>query len=150
VASARGVERIGLQGDRAPRASASDYAFLVGRHIDRAALVRAEALGKKWGVLPHTVMIANGWVSARDYYQALAESERKSSSESRTLSPLRDHQILQVMQPRRSCPRLSISARWRLHSRQRLALASFGTPKPFKGPVGCLFLDFLWTRCLRT
>ena len=73
-ASARGVERIGLQGDRAPRASASDYAFLVGRHIDRATLVRAEALGKKWGVLPHTVMIANGWVSARDYYQALAET----------------------------------------------------------------------------
>jgi hypothetical protein len=49
-ASARGVERIGLQGDRAPRASASDYAFLVGRHI------------------------ANGWVSARDYYQAPAET----------------------------------------------------------------------------
>ena len=73
-ASARGVERIGLPGDRAPRAPASDYAFLVGRHIDRATLVRAEALGKRWGVLPHTVMIANGWLDARDYYRALAEA----------------------------------------------------------------------------
>ncbi len=72
--SARGVERIGLQGDPAPQAPASDYAFLVGRHIDRATLVRAQALGKKWGVLPHTVMIANGWLSARDYYRALAEA----------------------------------------------------------------------------
>ena len=60
---------MGLQGDRAPLAPASDYAFLVGRHIDRATLARAEAIGKKWGVLPHSVMIANGWLSARDYYQ---------------------------------------------------------------------------------
>jgi len=73
-ASARGVERIGLQGVRAPQASVSDYSFLVGRHIDRATLARAEALGKKWGVLPHSVMIANGWLSARDYYQALARA----------------------------------------------------------------------------
>jgi cellulose synthase/poly-beta-1,6-N-acetylglucosamine synthase-like glycosyltransferase len=73
-ATAREVERIGLRGDDAPLPLASDYAFLVGRHIDRATLVRAEALGEKWGVLPHTVMIANGWLSAHDYYRALAEA----------------------------------------------------------------------------
>jgi len=73
-ASARVVERFGLQGVRASQASASDYSFLVGRHIDRATLARAEALGEKWGVPPHSVMIANGWLSARDYYQALAQA----------------------------------------------------------------------------
>ena len=37
-------------------------------------LHRAEALAKKWGVLPHAVMIANGWLSASDYYRALAQA----------------------------------------------------------------------------
>ena len=45
-----------------PDAPPSDYAFLVDRLIDRATLDRAEALAKKWGVLPHAVMIANGWL----------------------------------------------------------------------------------------
>jgi hypothetical protein len=36
---------------RAPL-SASDYAFLLERFVDRATLHRAEALAKKWGVLP--------------------------------------------------------------------------------------------------
>ena len=58
---------------RAPL-SASDYAFLLERFVDRATLHRAEALAKKWGVLPHPVMIANGWLSASDYYQALARA----------------------------------------------------------------------------
>ncbi|HSI34076.1 MAG TPA: hypothetical protein VK986_10855 [Tepidisphaeraceae bacterium] len=55
-----------------PDAPPSDYAFLVDRLVDRATLDRAEALAKKWGVLPHAVMIANGWLSESDYYRALA------------------------------------------------------------------------------
>ena len=57
-----------------PRSPSSDYAFLVDRLIDRATLDRAEALAKKWGVLPHAVMIANGWLSESDYYRALARA----------------------------------------------------------------------------
>jgi hypothetical protein len=52
----------------------SDYAFLVDRLVDRATLHRAEALAKKLGVLPHAVMIANGWLSESDYYRALAQA----------------------------------------------------------------------------
>ena len=54
--------------------SPSDYAFLLERFVDRTTLHRAEALAKKWGVLPHAVMIANGWLSASDYYRALAQT----------------------------------------------------------------------------
>ena len=57
-----------------PRSPSSDYAFLVDRLVDRATLHRAEALAKKWGVLPHAVMIANGWLSESDYYRALARA----------------------------------------------------------------------------
>ena len=57
-----------------PRSPPSDYAFLVDRLVDRATLHRAEALAKKWGVLPHAVMIANGWLSESDYYRALAQA----------------------------------------------------------------------------
>jgi hypothetical protein len=39
-------------------------------------------------------------------------------ADSRTLAPSGDHQILQVMRPRRNCPRLSTSVRGRLHSWQ--------------------------------
>jgi hypothetical protein len=54
--------------------SPSDYAFLLERFVDRTTLHRAEALAKKWGMLPHAVMIANGWLSASDYYRALAQT----------------------------------------------------------------------------
>src|SRR6478672_10116315 len=54
--------------------SPSDYAFLIERFVDRTTLHRAEALAKKCGVLPHAVMIANGWLSASDYYRALAQT----------------------------------------------------------------------------
>jgi cellulose synthase/poly-beta-1,6-N-acetylglucosamine synthase-like glycosyltransferase len=57
-----------------PHSPPSDYAFLVDRLVDRATLHRAEALAKKWGVLPHAVMIANGWLSESDYYRALAHA----------------------------------------------------------------------------
>lgn len=71
---ARHAESVWAQTADAPPLSASDYAFLLERFVDRATLHRAEALAKKWGVLPHAVMIANGWLSASDYYRALAQA----------------------------------------------------------------------------
>jgi cellulose synthase/poly-beta-1,6-N-acetylglucosamine synthase-like glycosyltransferase len=49
-----------------------EYRFLVGRFIDSATLERATALAGRWGVHPHEVLIANGWLDAEDYYRALA------------------------------------------------------------------------------
>lgn len=69
---ARRAESVWAQHTDAPPLSASDYAFLLERFVDRATLHRAEALAKKWGVLPHAVVIANGWLSTSDYYRALA------------------------------------------------------------------------------
>ena len=51
-----------------------EYRFLVGRFIDSATLARATAIAARWGVHPHEVMIANGWLGAEDYYRALAEA----------------------------------------------------------------------------
>jgi hypothetical protein len=51
----------------------SEYGFLLGRFIDRATLARASAIARQWGMHPHEVMIANGWLEAEDYYRALAE-----------------------------------------------------------------------------
>jgi hypothetical protein len=51
----------------------SEYGFLVGRFIDEATLARATAIAARWGVQPHEVMIANGWLDAEDYYRVLAE-----------------------------------------------------------------------------
>jgi hypothetical protein len=51
----------------------SEYDFLVSRFVDRATLARATALARRWGVHPHEVMIANGWLDAGDNYRALAE-----------------------------------------------------------------------------
>jgi hypothetical protein len=56
-------KRLGAKRRRAP-----------SRRIDRATRHRAEALAKKWGVLSHAVMIANAWLSASDYYRALAQA----------------------------------------------------------------------------
>jgi cellulose synthase/poly-beta-1,6-N-acetylglucosamine synthase-like glycosyltransferase len=50
----------------------SEYSFLVGRFIDQATLARATTIAGLWGVHPHEVMIANGWLDADDYYRALA------------------------------------------------------------------------------
>ena len=52
----------------------SEYAFLIGRFVDSATLARAEAIAAAWGVHPHEVLIANGWLDATDYYRALAEN----------------------------------------------------------------------------
>ena len=70
--TARHAESVWARDWALPDAPPSDYAFLVDRLVDRATLDRAEALAKKWGVLPHAVMIANGWLSESDYYRALA------------------------------------------------------------------------------
>jgi hypothetical protein len=51
-----------------------DYGFLLGRFVDRATLSRAHDIAKRCGVHPHDVLIANGWLSAGDYYRALAEA----------------------------------------------------------------------------
>jgi glycosyltransferase XagB len=51
-----------------------EYGFLVGRFIDSATLARATAIAARWGVHPHEVLIANGWLDAEDYYRALAGS----------------------------------------------------------------------------
>ena len=71
---ARHAGSVWAQSADASPLSPSDYAFLLERFVDRATLHRAEALAKKWGVLPHAVMIANGWLSASDYYRALAQT----------------------------------------------------------------------------
>ena len=49
---ARRAESAWAQHTDARPLSASDYAFLLERFVDRATLHRAEALAKKWGVLP--------------------------------------------------------------------------------------------------
>jgi cellulose synthase/poly-beta-1,6-N-acetylglucosamine synthase-like glycosyltransferase len=54
-------------------AVSSDYGFLLGSLVDQATLERAEALAERWGVHPHEVLIATGWVGAEDYARALAE-----------------------------------------------------------------------------
>jgi cellulose synthase/poly-beta-1,6-N-acetylglucosamine synthase-like glycosyltransferase len=41
--------------------------------VDQATLSRACALADMWGVPPHDVLIAKGWIVAEDYYRALAE-----------------------------------------------------------------------------
>jgi hypothetical protein len=51
----------------------TEYGFLVGRFIDEATLARATAIAARWGVHPHEVMIANGWLDAEDNYRVLAE-----------------------------------------------------------------------------
>jgi len=49
----------------------SEYAFLVGRAIDAPTLERAERIAQAWGVLPHEVLIALGWIDEREYVAAL-------------------------------------------------------------------------------
>jgi len=50
----------------------AEYQFLLGPLIDAAKLARACRLAAQWGVQPHDVLIANGWLDADDYYRALA------------------------------------------------------------------------------
>ena len=48
-----------------------EYAFLLGRLVDQATLSRACALADMWGVPPHDVLIAKGWIVAEDYYASV-------------------------------------------------------------------------------
>ncbi len=52
----------------------SEYEFLVGHLIDAATLARATEIAARTNVHPHDVLIANGWIKADDYYEALARS----------------------------------------------------------------------------
>ena len=51
-----------------------EYGFLLGHSLDRATLSCACALAVQWGVEPHEVLIANGWLTEDVYYRALAEA----------------------------------------------------------------------------
>ena len=74
VACDRAYQRLVLRTYGRRKQASSDYDFLLERYIVRATLHRAESLAQKWGVLPHVVMIANGWLSEADYYRALAHA----------------------------------------------------------------------------
>jgi len=54
--------------------SQTEYHFLLGRFVNAAFLAQATATATKWGVHPHEVLIATGWLKADDYYRALAEA----------------------------------------------------------------------------
>ena len=64
-------QRIGRVWAAPVEAPKSEYAFLVGRAIDLATLGRAERIADAWGVLPHEVMIALGWIEEGAYVAAL-------------------------------------------------------------------------------
>jgi len=51
-----------------------EFAFLIGRDLDRATFDRAQALAEAWGEPVHTVLINNGWVAPEDYVRRLAQS----------------------------------------------------------------------------
>jgi glycosyltransferase XagB len=79
----------------------AEYGFLVGRFIDRATLARASAIARQWGVHPHEVMIANGWLEAEDYYRALAQ---------RCAAPFKDRLVAtDVAPPALASPRQSLA-----------------------------------------
>jgi hypothetical protein len=52
----------------------AEYRFLLRRLIDAATLAKAEVLALRWGVHPHDVLLANGWIKSEDYCRALAET----------------------------------------------------------------------------
>jgi len=91
-----------------PDAPPSDYAFLVDCLIDRATLDRAEALAKKWDVLPHAVMIANGWLSESDYYRALARASGVPFQDD--IAPHEVTAPASLKSPRVPCPRTAQTA----------------------------------------
>ncbi|MEZ5874367.1 MAG: glycosyltransferase family 2 protein [Hyphomicrobiales bacterium] len=73
VSSRDQAERPG--GSRDPRGTAdAEYHFLLERLVDASTLHRATALAARWGVEPHDVLIATGWLDADDYTRALADA----------------------------------------------------------------------------
>ena len=73
VARTHGAERRAY-GPSAHSWSPTGYDFLLRGLVDRATLARAYDLAQRCGVHPHQVLIANGWLSAEAYYQALAQA----------------------------------------------------------------------------
>ena len=61
--------------NRAAPAGKEEYQFLLGCGLDAGTLAQACRLAGQWGVHPHHVLIANGWLSEDTYYRALAETE---------------------------------------------------------------------------
>lgn len=50
-----------------------EYAFLVDGGLSPKLLARAGVLGERWGVAPHAVLIALGWLPENAYVRALAQ-----------------------------------------------------------------------------
>ncbi|MCL4768370.1 MAG: glycosyltransferase [Hyphomicrobiaceae bacterium] len=57
---------------RAPNDPVAEYEFLVGQLLDRNTLRQAIATAESWGVAPHEVLLARGWISERAYVEELA------------------------------------------------------------------------------
>ena len=68
----RVAQRVRMRPESAARQH--EHAFLVGSHIDRATLERAEREAALSGVATHAVLLASGWVSQADYAAALARA----------------------------------------------------------------------------
>ncbi len=62
----------GQNGRRAPHDRAAEYEFLIGHVLDRETLRQAVATAQSWGVAPHDVLLAQGWISERAYVERLA------------------------------------------------------------------------------
>ncbi|MEM7750491.1 MAG: hypothetical protein AAF346_19740, partial [Pseudomonadota bacterium] len=48
------------------------YNFIVGSSVDRETVERAQFIATAWGVDPHDVMLALGWITPEDYVAKLA------------------------------------------------------------------------------
>jgi len=62
----------GRAGQREPCATEAEYQFLVGVLLDRDTLRQAIETAKDWGVAPHEVLLARGWITDTAYAEALA------------------------------------------------------------------------------
>jgi cellulose synthase/poly-beta-1,6-N-acetylglucosamine synthase-like glycosyltransferase len=51
----------------------SEYAFLVGHHVDTATLARAAELSRAWRMPTHDVLIGLGWVDPDDYARLMSD-----------------------------------------------------------------------------
>jgi len=68
----------------------SEYAFLLDKTIDAPTLTRACHIAERWGTSPHDVLIANGWITQKDYFRSLAKTcgtDFVSREESAILTP---------------------------------------------------------------
>jgi hypothetical protein len=108
----------------------SDYHFLAGRFIDEATLARASAIAARWGVHPHEVMIANGWLDAEDYYRALAEccgTPFKANLPAAQVAPTANTSPRQCLASSKSAPaREASSSRLTVSDRMRFGQCSHG------------------------